>query len=155
LGRALRRLRADRDPKGALAQIDERDRRFPGGALTREAALARAEALLVLERKASALAVLDALELGSSAVDRPAALARAELRAINGRSTDAIADFDAVLGSGVDDDFAARALFGRAMARGRAGDTIGARDDLREYLRRFSDGRRRNQAERALRRFGG
>ncbi len=155
LGRALRRLRADRDPRGALVQLDEHDRRFPSGALAREATLARVEALLALDRKATALAILDALNMEGATVDRRAALARAELRAGGGRRKDAIADFDMILESDSDDDISARALFGRAVLNARAGDAADARDDLREYLRRFADGPRRFDSARMLRRLGG
>ena len=150
----MRHLRSDHDPKGALAQIDEHDRRFPEGTLKREAALARAEALLALERKASALAVLDGLKLEGTAVDRRVELARAELRAARGRHIEAMHDFDDVLKRSVGDDIGGRALFGRAVLRVGAGDIVGARDDLREYLRR-ADCPRRSEAERTLRRLGG
>lgn len=152
---AFRRLRTEHDPLAALALIDEHDRRFGRRGLAREAALARAEALLALGRSGAALGVLDELSLSGSSIDRRAALARAELRAAKDRTSDAIRDFDVVLQGGLDDQLGARALYGRAVVRGAAGDAAGARDDLREYLKRFSAGPRRGDAMAMLRGLGG
>ena len=49
------------DADEALARLDERQRRFPAGALETEAAVARARALLLAHRETEALAAFDAL----------------------------------------------------------------------------------------------
>ena len=168
LARALGRLRRDHDPLWALGDLDEHDRQYPRGELRRETALARAEALLALDRNSEALDVLDALRLGPSELDRRALLARAELRAHEGRRAEAIADFDRVLQGPVDPNtaidqasqasqasqIAERALYGRAVCRLRGGDLGGARVDLRAYLERFPRGPHAGDVEKTLGRLG-
>lgn len=165
LARALGRLRRDHDPLWALGDLDEHDRQYPRGDLKRETALARAEALLALDRNSDALDVLDSLKLEPSELDRRALLARAELRAHEGRREEAIADFDGVLQGPVDPNTAVdyvshasqvaeRALYGRAVCRLRGGDLGGARVDLRAYLERFPRGPHAGDAEEALGRLG-
>jgi tetratricopeptide (TPR) repeat protein len=154
LARALRRLRHDHDALWALGDLDEYTRHYPRGNLRREAALARAEVLLALDRNEDALAVLDGVKLEPTGTDRRARLARAELRAQDGRQPEAIGDFDRVLDGGGDDELAARALFGRAVCRLRGGDLGGARTDLREYVRRFPEGTNHTDADNMLRRLG-
>ncbi|MEO8214583.1 MAG: hypothetical protein ABI560_15380 [Myxococcales bacterium] len=155
VARALTRLRRDHDPAGALAALDQRDRSYSGGNLRREAALARAEALLGLNRHSEALKVLDGVTLQPSAADRRARLARAELRAEEGQRAEAIADFDRVLGNGGDDTLAERALYGRAVCRLRGGDLGAARTDLRAYVLRFPAGQHRAEVQQSLARLGG
>jgi hypothetical protein len=58
---AFRHLRQQHDPAAALAALDEHRRRFPAGALRVEAWLARAEALVELDRPAEAARVLEQL----------------------------------------------------------------------------------------------
>jgi hypothetical protein len=154
LARALRRLRHDHDALWALGDLDEYTRDYPRGNLRREAALARAEVLLALDRNEDALAVLDGVKLEPTGTDRRARLARAELRAQDGRRAEAIGDFDRVLDGDGDDELAARALFGRAVCRLRGGDLGGARTDLREYVRRFPEGPNHTDADNMLRRLG-
>lgn len=155
VARALGRLRRDHDPLWALNDLDEHDRRFPAGTLRREAALARAEALLALDRDGDALAVLDTVKLEPTDIDRRTFLARAELRAHDGRRVEAIADFNRVLVGGRDDDLAARALYGRAVCRVRGGNLGGARVDFQSYVRRFPEGPHRADVEKMLHRLGG
>ena len=155
VARALARLRRDHDPAGALAALDQRDRSYSGGNLRREAALARAEALLRLNRNSEALKILDGVTLQPSAADRRARLARAELRAEEGHRTEAIADFDRVLVNGGADALAERALYGRAVCRLRGGDLGAARTDLRAYLLRFPEGQHRVEVQQSLDRLGG
>jgi tetratricopeptide (TPR) repeat protein len=165
LARALGRLRRDHDPLWALGDLDEHDRQYPRGELRRETALARAEALLALDRNSEALDVLDSLKLEPSELDRRALLARAELRAHEGRRAEAIADFDRVLQGVVDANtaidpashawqIAERALYGRAVCRLRGGDLGGARVDLRAYLERFPRGPHGGDVEKTLGRLG-
>jgi hypothetical protein len=154
LGGALRALRADHAPLRALAKLDEHRRRFPDGALQREAALARVEALLALGRQDDALVVLDGLGLEPSGANRKAQLARAELRASRGRCADAIGDLDHVLDIPTDDNLAARAYYARARCALHVHDPVRARADLREYLTRFPGGPRRSEVQTLLRRLG-
>lgn len=159
---ALEKLRTSHDPKAALAALDEHRRRFPAGSLAPEAARLRTEALLLLGKNATVLEELDrpAVPGGPSADER--LVLRGELRAAAGRWQAALADFDAVLGrhpatyaDSDDDDQRTierieRALWGRASARGHLGDESGARRDLRDYVRRFPEGRFARQAAHLL-----
>lgn len=153
---AFRRLRTAHDPVGALALIDAYDHLSEHRGLSREATLARAEALLALGRKNAALTVLDGLRLSGRSIDRRATLARAELRAARSRRTaEAILDFDLVLETDVDDELGARALCGRAVLRETLGDVGGARADVRDYLKRFPADARRKEMTVMLDRLGG
>ena len=152
---ALRSLRSDHAPLDALAKLDEHDRRFPSGALRREGALARVEALLGLGRHEEALIVLESLTLAPVGTDRKVRLARGELRADRGRCASAIEDLSAILeGSATNDDIAARALHGRARCQLRLHNTSAARMDLREYLVRFPTGSHTTEVKGWLRRIG-
>jgi tetratricopeptide (TPR) repeat protein len=153
LARALGRLRRDHDPLWALNDLDEHKRRFPRGELRREAALARAEALLAMDRKAEALVVLDAMALGGGPTARSVALARAELRAEDGRRMEAIGDFDRVITGAADDALADRALFGRGLCHLRGGDLDGARADLRAHWERFPTSARRAEVGKLIERL--
>jgi tetratricopeptide (TPR) repeat protein len=160
---ALRSLRTSNEPEAALAALDDYRRRFPGGELAPEADRLRAEALLLLGRKATLREELDrTLTAETSASDERVVL-RGELRAATGRWQAALADFDAVVrahpagsshGMEINDrrlrERLERALWGRASARSHVGDDAGARADLREYLERFPDGRFAAQAGRLL-----
>lgn len=157
---ALRKLRTSHEPEAALDTLDDYGRRFPSGQLAPEAARLRAEALLLLGRKATLREELDrSLPSGTPASDERVVL-RGELRAATGRWQAALADFDAVvraLSAGSDNgteitdrrtrERLERALWGRASARSHMGDDVRARADLRAYLRRFPDGRFADQAD--------
>jgi len=155
LAGALRLLRGDGDARAALARLDDYQRRHPTGALAREAALARVEALLALGRDTAALEILDGLALDGAEVDRRVTLARAELRAAAGRCAEAAADFARARGSDGADDIAARALYGEGVCHLRTGDRAAARAAFETYRRRFPNGPRRDDVERALANLGG
>jgi hypothetical protein len=142
LRQALSALRRDHDPRRALALLDDYDRRFGQGMLAREAASARAQALLKLGDNAGALSLLDGLPLGHDGQTGELRVIRGELRSLSGRCRDALGDFDAVLRSsqGGDRDEIARALFGRASCRARTGDRAGAEQDRQRYLKEFPQG---------------
>jgi len=137
--------------------------RFPGGVLAPKAARLRTEALLLLGRKNAALDELDRPAADGMPSSDERRVLRGELRAAAGRRQEALEDFDAVVrGHSADEagpgSIAAsrsrerleRALWGRASARSHLGDNAGARDDLRECLRRFPHGRFAGEAGRLL-----
>jgi len=152
---AFDKLRTAREPRTALALLDEYRRRFPTGEFLPEATRLRTEALLLLGRRDAALDELEGNAPTTPATDERRVL-RGELRAAAGRWQAAHADFDDVVRahSGQLDsrkvDLIERALWGRASARSHLGDDTAARADLREYLRRFPDGRFAKQARRLL-----
>jgi Flp pilus assembly protein TadD len=148
LAEAFRLLRREHDAGGALARLDDYQRRHPGGSLAREAVLARVEALLSMGRDGAALAALEGLTLDGSEVDRPVALARAELRAAADRCGDAVADFARAAAG--NDAVAARALYGRGICHLRTGDRRAARAAFESYRRLFPIGPRRADVDRAL-----
>jgi tetratricopeptide (TPR) repeat protein len=163
LATAVRRLRTAHDPASALAALDDYRARFPGGVLAPEAGMLRAEALLQMGRKGEALAELDGLSLAQMPNSDEPHILRGELRAAVGRWREALADFDVVLRGhaeasaniGTPTDAKVhrrleRALWGRALARSRLGDDVGARADLRECLRLFPGGRFAPEAARLL-----
>jgi tetratricopeptide (TPR) repeat protein len=149
LGEALTRLRQRRDARGALETLDIYDARFPLGALRREADGTRVDALLLLGHEAEALAVLRRLSLEPRGRDQELRVIRAELLAATS-CHEAVTDFDRVLAESPPPALAERALHGRAACLTQTGDAAGAARDLREYLRRFPDGRFAAEARRLL-----
>jgi hypothetical protein len=141
LARALRVLRQENDPAGALRLFDEHAARFARGPLATEERIGRVEALLQLGRRDEALALLDPMTLPSKGRRRDMLVTRGELRARAGRCAEALIDFGlALTNEARDDDAAERALYGRGSCRARLGDSDGARSDLMTYLARFPSG---------------
>lgn len=149
LGEALTRLRQRRDARGALETLDSYDARFPRGALRREADGTRVDALLLLGRADDALSVLRRLTLEPRGRDQELRVIRAELLAASS-CHEAVTDFGRVLSETAPPALAERALHGRAACLAQLGDAAGAARDLREYLRRFPDGRFAAEAQRLL-----
>lgn len=139
LGRALAHLRQQRDPNGALSDLDLYAARFPSGMLDHEAQSARVDALLMLGHLAEARTVLATLTLGTGARDRELRLIRGEL---NSESSCALAveDFETLMAESRSGPLGERALWGRAACRTRLGDERGARADLADYVGRFPGG---------------
>ncbi len=148
LSEALVELRRDKAPRLALTMLDQYSDRFPNGSLALEAMRARAEALIALGRRVEALRVLD--DLSPAALGRSMLLVRGELRAELNRCSDALGDLSSALSQNPHDGVDERALFGRAVCRGRAGDPAGERSDLSLYALRFPQGRFQVQVARAL-----
>jgi hypothetical protein len=147
---AVRKLRTDDDPRGALAVLDEHRARFPAGALTREATLARVETLLALDRRAEALRVLDGAAIDELPRARAVRATRGELRAELGRCADARKDFELLLSSNQRDEVAERALYARAACRARTGEADRARADLALYRTLYPQGRFTAEVQRLL-----
>jgi hypothetical protein len=146
LAEALRSLRKQRDPRTALALLEEHARRFSQTVLAPEAAMLRAEALLGLGRNAEALSELDRIPLQAMPKANDRLVLRGELRAATGRWREALDDFETQLSAGAGTDPASlelrgRALWGRASARSRLGDQAGAHADLAAYLLSYPSGR--------------
>lgn len=143
LAAAARALRAQTDPRSALAALDEYRARYPQGRLSVEAEVLRADSLMALKDPAGALRVLDGLDLPHVPGGLARQLQRGELRAGLGQHAEAEADFTAVLvrARSEDRDVVERALWRRSQSRARRGDQQGAREDAGEYLRRFPAGR--------------
>jgi hypothetical protein len=155
LAEAMERVRRHHDPDGALRLLDRYQRRFPDGTLRAEALSVRIDALLLGNRRAPALAELDAADLDRTPRAAELRVLRGELRASARRCAEAIVDFAVVLGDGgaadrVDGPLRERALFGRGTCRLAGGDRAGAAADLARYLSLFPDGRFAAAARRAL-----
>jgi len=163
LFQAVRSLRSLHHPDQALGVLDEYLARFPHGSLLPEANRLRTEALLDLGHAPAALDELNRRLGHQTNGGDEHRLVRGELYAHAGRWQEALEDFDAVVRVRVasapapgtsapakSGDLLERALWGRASARSHLGNDLGARADLREYLRRFSDGRFAPQARHLL-----
>jgi tetratricopeptide (TPR) repeat protein len=150
LADVFRELRSRGDASAALRALDDYDRQFPAGGLQSEARVARAEALLALDRRRDALPLLEGLEQAGFAPTRDLRVARGELLAEAGQCERAIGDFDAVVAVGDGDAVGGRALYARASCRLRAGAVELAREDLRRYLVTHPDGPSAAGARRAL-----
>jgi tetratricopeptide (TPR) repeat protein len=146
----MRRLRTDDDPRGALVILDQHGARFPAGMLKREATLARVETLLALDRRGEALRVLDEAAISDLPRARAVRATRGELRAELGRCTDALKDFDLLLSSDQRDEYAERALYGRAACLARGGDANRSRADLTRYRALYPNGRFAAEVRRLL-----
>jgi hypothetical protein len=141
VARAFRHLRSEGDAAAALAALDERERQFGAGALATEAALARAEALLLLGRTDEALPILVGVHDPRTGLTPDVRVARAELLARARRCVEAVDDFDALLAPGAARATRERALYGRASCRLQVGHTKGAQIDLDQYLMEYPQGR--------------
>jgi hypothetical protein len=155
VARAFRRLRNEGDARGALAALDERERRFGAGAFETEAALARAEALVLLDRGDQALPILLGIRDPHAGLTPEVRVTRAELLARAKRCDEAAADFELVLATGAPPATRERALYGRASCRLQGPAPDRARPDLEQYLVEYPDGRFAPVVRTALNRLHG
>jgi len=153
VARAFRHLRNEGDARGALAALDERERRFGDGALGSEAALARAEALLLLGRTEEALPILAGIQDPRAGLTSEVRATRAELLARSRRCAEAEEDFAALLAPGAPRATRERALYARASCRLQAARPDDAAVDLERYLTEFPGGRSAAAARAALARL--
>jgi len=156
LARALGKLRQAHDPAGAVELLDQYGRAFPHGVLESEALSARLEAVIQLDDRKTALALLDHRDAFAGRLGAQLLLTRAELRASAGRYADAVRDFDRLLGT--HDAMGAadleRALYGRGVCLGHLGKGELARADLADYQRRFPAGKHAAEVARLLKGVG-
>jgi len=151
LGQALRSLRADHDATGALEILDRHAALFPRSPLSSERSVLEVEALLALGRRDEALIRLDGMSFDNIPRSAERHVVRGELRARARRWGEAVADFDQALAhAGGTRVWQERALWGRAVARARAGDVAAARGDLQSYLQLYPTGRFASEAARLL-----
>jgi hypothetical protein len=137
---AISALRRERDAGRALTLLARYDAEFPHGVLSLEARVLRIDALLSLQRRSEALALLEALPLERVGRGTELRLVRAELRATTDCAS-ALADFDHVLARGPAASLEERALRGRSLCRASRGDAAGARADAERYLAKYPAGR--------------
>lgn len=147
---ALERLRRAGDAQGALALLNSHQERFPGGVLKREVTVAKVEALIALERRQEALALLQNANLSAFPKGAELRVLRGELSGTLGQCTQALADFEHTLKSNAGEALLSRALFGQASCKSRLGQHQEAQRDFREYLKRFPKGHLADAAKRAL-----
>ena len=121
LEKARIQQRALREPAAGLATLDEYARRFPDGALRREAAVARIDSLARLGRAAEAEAAIDASLAAERAPEQRGELLllRAQLRSEAGDCAEAAGDLEEARESGISEE-RARPV---AQACGRAAPT--------------------------------
>jgi hypothetical protein len=122
LAEAIRQLRVQRAPKTALGTLARHEAELAQHGLVHEVLLVRVEALLLLDRKAEVLRLLDRAYLADVAAQKSLLLTRGELRAAAGRCAEALGDFDRVLAKSNPPD--PRALRGRAACAGKQGAKV-------------------------------
>ena len=148
---ALSQLRQQGDARAALVTLDAYVRAFPHGVLEAEALRTRLEAVIRLDDRKAALALLDAMPGLADGPGTDLLLTRAELRAAAGRFREALVDFTQIVeGEGGAPAASERALYGRAVCLGRLAEDDRARADLLAYQRRFPNGRFATEVRRLL-----
>jgi hypothetical protein len=150
-GQAMRRLRMEHDPSGALMALQAHERAYPRSSLSAERDALEVESLLALHRDREALSRLDTIALDVLPRGGERLVVRGELRAAARRWPEASADFDQAL-SRVSGSPAwyERALWGRAVARLRCGEREAGLADVESYRDRYPNGRFAAEAKRFL-----
>ena len=150
-GQAMRKLRTEHDPSGALLALREHAHAYPHSSLSAERSVLEVESLLALHRDREALSRLDTMALDELPRGGERLVVRGELRAAAGRWPEASVDFDQALsrvsGSPV---WYERALWGRAVARLRSGEREAGLADVESYRDRYPNGRFSAEAARFL-----
>jgi len=151
LGQALHQLHQEHAAQAALDSLSTYETRFPHGLLGEEAQAARVDALMALERRDEALALLDRATFARLARGGELRAVRGELRVASRRCREAIDDFTWALLHQPTTGTTERALYGRAACRAALHESDGARADYTDYLQRFPAGRFAGAARSALR----
>jgi hypothetical protein len=148
---AVRRLRQGGDAEGALTLLNELEKSHPRSLFALERSNLQVEAALTLGREKEALARLDGMALDDLPRSAERYLLRGELRARFRRWSEARDDFDHALSHGaVAGNGHERALWGRGVARLRAGDPAGGQADLYRYLATYPSGHHATEAVRLI-----
>jgi hypothetical protein len=145
LGRALRQLRREHNPQGALSVLKAYQQEFPVGVLRPEAVLVEAESLVALGRHQELVDLLTPEAVSELPRSTELSLLRAEALSHLERCHEAIPVFSSLLSTTPEDESASdsslreRALFGRALCRARIGQVGAARRDLELEVAQFPD----------------
>jgi hypothetical protein len=145
---ALSQLNVQHDVAGALQTLHAYRQQHPNGLFENEAEVAEVRANLLMDKRSEALSLLDGMQArGFRGVPQEAELRllRGELLGMDGRCGEAIPVLAPYI-EGAADGLAGgldreRALYTRASCRARLGDEAGSRQDARDYLREFPQGR--------------
>jgi hypothetical protein len=141
-GQAMRKLRAEQDPAGALAILREHGKAYPKSPLAGERGTLEVEALLDLHREREALALLDGMALEGLPRSGERLVVRGELRAAARRWLEANQDFESALSrTSGSPAWHERALWGRGVSRLRLGQREGGMADVEQYLDTYPQGR--------------
>jgi TolA-binding protein len=138
------------EPERARRVFLEHRRRFPDSSLGPEVGLSLIEASLQAKQLPEAAREIDAFLARYPSTERrdELRLVRANLARDSGDCARAERDYEPLArGAG---KLAEEALHSWAYCRRRLGDETGARERLREYLRRFPSGRHRSDVDQAL-----
>lgn len=148
-GQALRKLRNEHNPTGALVALQQHAQAYPRSAFSGERNALEVEALLALHRDREALQKLDGTRLDGLPRSGERFVVRGELRAAARRWLDAKEDFDEAL-SRVSGSPAwhERALWGRGVARLRCGERQAGMADIERYHDLYPQGRFAAEARR-------
>ena len=145
LGSALRQLRREHNPRGALSVLKSYQEEFPAGILRPEAVLVEAESLVALGKHQELVNLLTPEAVSEAPRSTELSLLRAEALSHLDRCREAIPVFSSLLATTLEDEpvqtssLAERALFGRALCRIRVGQVAAARHDLELEASQFPD----------------
>ncbi len=136
LGSALKQLRRNHDPQGALAVLATYQKEFPSGVLRPEAVMIKAESLVDLGRHEELVDLLTPEAIAGMPRSTELSLLRGEALSRLDRCREAIPLFSALLSKALVDDAAVesslreRALYGRALCQAHIGQAEAARRDF-------------------------
>lgn len=145
LGSALKQLRRNHDPQGALSVLETYQQEFPTGVLRPEAVMIRAESLVDLGRHQDLVDLLTPEAVADLPRSTELSLLRGEALSHLDRCREAIPLFSALLSASlldepaVDSSLRERALYGRALCRAHTGQVAAARRDLELEAAQFPE----------------